>query len=226
VRDVRPILLFCAALGAPGACTHHLRYRLDPRETPRAGFGTPYVLAVSEFGDRRVKEDGSTRSFPDGEYRFLPDLEVPVAAEVPEALERHLRHHGLFRRVVREHPDARAHLLLSGEVHKLRVYAQALALSRREIGSSSGGLGGSAPAAHLEVPVRAEVALRLILWRVDRKLPVWNRFLPLSFTKSYRGGLAEVTNLAFRDAMNVVVAEIGKALAPYRAGPPHLEGAP
>jgi hypothetical protein len=226
VRTPRPILLFAGALSTLPACTHHLRYRLDPRETPRAGFGSAYVLAVTEFADRRPKEAGTTRSFPDGEYRFLPDGQVPVSGEVPEALERHLRYSGLFKGVVRENPDARAHLLLSGEVRQLRVYAQAAALSRREVGDATVGLSGSPPATRLEVPTRAEIELRLTLWRVDRKLPVWTRSLPLSFAGSFRAGLAEVTNLAFRDAMNAVVAEIGKALAPHRSGPPHPEVAP
>jgi hypothetical protein len=217
-RHLTPLL----ALFALG-CAHRLRYDVGLPDTPRAPFGTPYVVAVTEIADRRVPEKGEIRDFPEGRYRFVPDASIPVAGvDATDMLVRHLRFSGLFRRVVRAGADERAHLLLAGELRRLRVYALEAPLLQRDKAIADGVTG---VAANPDIPARVDVQLRLSLWRVDKKWPVWVKALPISFSRLYRGNLRIVTDLGFRDAMNEVVREIARPLAPHRSGEPHpLEG--
>jgi hypothetical protein len=198
VRAHRPVVILVGFF-LWGCGAHRLSYPLGEPQTPRARFGSSYVLAIAGFADERSREAAGTRDFPDGRYR---SIELPTAAEdVGRALARHLAFAGMFRKVVRAAPQERAHLLLSGEVRRLNIYAKDVRVA--------------------EVPARVEMELRLSVWRVDRKSPVWVRPLSIAFSRSYPGDLQTVTDLAFRDAMNEVVSEIGNLVGAYRSGPPH-----
>jgi hypothetical protein len=184
------------------ACGARLYYKVGDAETPRAAFGTPYVLAIADFADGRPHEPGDARDFPDGRYRFLPDESFSsIGADVGDALLWHLRFSGLFKKVVRQAPDERAHLLLTGKVRRMRVYAK-----------------GSAESGYR---MRTDIAMQLSLWRVDAKRPVWVRDFSLAVDGRDTGALSDVTRRAFRGAMNGAVFQIQAALASFRGGPPH-----
>jgi hypothetical protein len=197
-RAVLAIALVFAA-----GCAHHLRYPVGDEETPRGSVGTPYVLALADFADRRERQASEVRRFEDGEYRCLPDSRLASAGrDLARALLAHLRFSGLFRKVVRAEPRARAHLLLAGEIRRLRVYGR----PRKE------GFG---------TRTRSDILLGLALWRVDGRHPVWIRDFSLTLAAEHPEGLSEATNDAVRVAMNELVGELAAALLPYRSGPPH-----
>jgi hypothetical protein len=195
--------LLAVVLALAGGCAHHLRYPVGDEETPRGSVGTPYVLAIADFADRRQRQPAETRSFEDGEYRCLPDSRLDSAGvELARALFAHLRFSGLFRKVVRAAPRARSHLLLAGEIRRLRVYGR----PRQE------GIG---------TRTHSDLLIGLSLWRVDGRHPVWIREFSLAMAGEHAGGLPEATNDAVRGAMNELVAQLSAALLPYRSGLPH-----
>jgi len=196
-------ILLAVVLALASGCAHHLRYSVGDEETPRGSVGTPYVLAIVDFADRRERQPTEARNFDDGEYRCLPDSRLDSAGgDLARALFAHLRFSGLFRKVVWAAPRARAHLLLSGEIRRLRVYGR----PRPE------GVG---------TRTRSDLLIGLALWRVDGRHPVWIRDFSLSMAGEHAGGLPEATNDAVRSAMNELVAQISAALLPYRSGLPH-----
>lgn len=218
-------LLAAAAMLACLACSHNVSYSVGLGRTPRADFGTAYVLALADFKDGRTQEPGEERVLEGAVHRHLEDKSLAyLSADVPDALAKHLAFTGLFKGVVREGERERAHLLLSGEIQHFRVAARADFLDRAKAAAEAAAEAAvpEKTAPPVTIPVRSHIALRLTLWRVDKKAPVWTGSTVVQRAKAYSSmDLPELTNLAFLDAMKQVVTQLTAVLAPHRSGPPH-----
>jgi hypothetical protein len=217
-----------ASFGGLGcALSHNLRYVPNEAETPRAPFRTPYVLAVMEPFDQRGRSSESARTIDGAAYvrlsndqlRFLP-------SDVADALVSHFTFTGLFKNVVRETPYERAHLLLSSELERFRVYARADTLATTRAAIDAAEAAGKPAPPTPPIATLCEMKLRLSLWRVDRRAPVWTREISLIEGRAYRGDLKAVTGFAFRDAMKHVVGEVTKALEPHQNPPRRADTGP
>jgi hypothetical protein len=194
--------LFLLAL-APLACGHRLVYKVGDEETPRADFGTPYVLAVAEIADARRIEPGDVHEVAGSSYSHIADGRLShLGTDMSAALRAHLAFSGLFPRVVEASPESGAHLLLTGEVRRFRIYVRPALRGKLQ-------------------ETRTDFDATLTLWRVDGRRPVWVRDVRMELAADRVGDLPEVTNDAFRQAMNAIVDQIAVAVRPHGSGAPH-----
>ena len=180
----RPLLGLCVLAALLSSCAHRIQYPLtdsDRWSTTRI----PHSVKVQQFKDNAPKDDkinvnigGKTWRVNGRDGYADPDISVGIS----DMIANHLKHSGLFERVLGPKEPGRAELVLEGEIYDFNAMGEAKMAAETAVvlGSAFGSLAGAAIAGAATMPVRTDVVSTVELRNVELKdansgRRVWSR---------------------------------------------------